>query len=138
MLPRNVDLMIQRSDLERVETIAAQQGSWFRRVAGLDMLLWAGPPSTSHVTHLIFSGEQVQPDQAEPHPAIRPEWKRFLGPPVCVVSLVDLVRMKLSARRDQDRVHIRSLDAAGLITAKVEKALSHELRWRLRYVREAE
>ncbi|MGA3079148.1 MAG: hypothetical protein ABSG56_36400 [Bryobacteraceae bacterium] len=46
--------------------------------------------------------------------------------------------MKLSAFRDKDRVHIRSMDAAGLITAEVEKALPVELQNRLQHVRETE
>lgn len=50
----------------------------------------------------------------------------------------DLVRMKLSSYRDKDRVHIRGMDAAGLITNDVEHGLSEELPIRLRNVRETE
>jgi len=46
--------------------------------------------------------------------------------------------MKLSAFRDKDRVHIRSMDATGLITADVVKALPVELQERLQHVRETE
>ena len=46
--------------------------------------------------------------------------------------------MKLSSFRDKDRVHIRSMDAAGLITAEVETGLPSELGSRLRHVRETE
>jgi len=46
--------------------------------------------------------------------------------------------MKLSAFRDKDRVHIRSMDAAGLITPEVEKALPVELQERLQHIRETE
>ena len=51
---------------------------------------------------------------------------------------MDLVRMKLSSYRDKDRVHVRGMDAAGLITADVERGLSEELLARLRNVRETE
>jgi hypothetical protein len=46
--------------------------------------------------------------------------------------------MKLSAFRDKDRVHVRSMDSAGLITAGVEEKLPGELRARLQHVRETE
>jgi hypothetical protein len=37
-----------------------------------------------------------------------------------------------------DRVHIRGLDAAGLITPAVESALCDELRARLQHIRDTE
>ena len=46
--------------------------------------------------------------------------------------------MKLSSWRDKDRVHVRGMEAAGLITREVEQALSEELQARLRHVRETE
>ncbi len=61
-----------------------------------------------------------------------------LGAEVFVIPVADLVRMKLSAFRDKDRVHIRSMDAAGLITAEVERALPVELQERLQHIRETE
>jgi hypothetical protein len=57
---------------------------------------------------------------------------------VFIILVADLVQMKLSAYRDKDRVHIRSMDAAGLITAEVEKSLPVELQARLRHIRETE
>ena len=46
--------------------------------------------------------------------------------------------MKLSSYRDKDRMHIRGMDAAGLVTHAVKAALSEELRGRLRRIRETE
>lgn len=46
--------------------------------------------------------------------------------------------MKLSAFRDKDRVHVRNMDAAGLITASIEEKLPGELRARLQHVRDTE
>lgn len=138
VLTRDVDLMIRRSDLPQVQEIASQHGFRFRPTAGLDILLYGDADRARNSIHLIFSEERVRPDQAEPNPAIHPEKKTILGVEVFVIPVVDLVRMKLSAWRDKDRVHIRSLDAACLITAEVERALSHELRERLRHVRETE
>ena len=137
-LTRDVDLMIRRSDLERVREIAARHGFRFRHTAGLDMLLYGDTTSARNAVHLLFSGEKVRPNQATPNPPIQPETKSLLGAEVFVIPVADLVRMKLSAFRDKDRVHIRSMDAAGLITAEVERALPVELQERLQHIRETE
>jgi hypothetical protein len=137
-LTRDVDLMIRRSDLERVTQIAARHGFRFRHAAGLDMLLYGETSSARNAVHLLFSGEKVRPNQATPNPPIQPEKKSILGADVFIVPVADLARMKLSAYRDKDRVHIRSMDAAGLITAELEKALPVELKARLQHIRETE
>ncbi len=55
-----------------------------------------------------------------------------------MIPVLDLLRMKLSSGRDKDRVHVRGMDAAGLITSAIEQGLSEELLARLRNVRETE
>ena len=52
--------------------------------------------------------------------------------------MTGLVRMKLSSNRDKDRVHIRGMDSAGLVSEAVEQELSEGLRSRLRHIRETE
>jgi hypothetical protein len=137
-LTRDVDLMVQRPDLEKIKEIAARHGFRFRHTAGLDMLLHGPSDRARNAVHLIFSGEKVRPDQASPNPPIQPERKAVLGREVFVIPVADLVRMKLSSYRDKDRVHVRAMDAAGLITPEVEQGLSGELQARLRYTRETE
>ncbi len=136
MLTRDVDIMIGRSDLKRVISVAESQGFRFRHAAGMDMLLYGD--KAINAVHLLFSGEKVKPGQVVPNPALSPERKRLKGQEVWVIPVADLVRMKLSANRDKDRVHIRSLDAAGLITPEIERGLPESLRARLQHVRETE
>lgn len=107
-LTRDVDLMVRREDLERVTAVGERLGLNGR------VRLQAGRP------------------RATRHP------KSILGCSVQVAPIPDLVRMKLSAFRDKDCVHVRSMDAAGLITAAVESTLSLELRERLAHVRSTE
>ena len=137
-LTRDVDLMVSRSDLERIKEAAARNGFRFRHAAGVDMLLYGSAEGAKNAVHLIFSGEKVRPNQATPNPPIHPERKVIHGREVWVVPVPDLVRMKLSSYRDKDRVHIRSMDAAGLISREVEKGLPDELRSRLQHIRETE
>jgi hypothetical protein len=137
-LTRDVDLMIRREDLDRIKQAAAAQGFRYRHTAGVDMLLYGETDSAKNAVHLIFSGELVRPNQASPNPPIAPEKKQIHGGDVMVIPVADLVRMKLSSFRDKDRVHVRSMDAAGLITPQVEARLPPELSTRLQHVRETE
>ena len=136
VLTRDVDILIHRSDLDKVIAVAESQGFKFRHVAGVDMLLHG--EKAVNAVHLIFSGEKVKPSQMIANPPLSPERKRVKGEEVCVIPVADLVRMKLSANRDKDRVHVRSLDAAGLITPEIEREMSAPLRARLHQVRETE
>ena len=137
-LTRDVDLMIHRADLGRVKQAAEQHGFHFRHSAGLDMLLYGSTDSARNAVRLLFSGERVRPQQVAPNPPIDPVEKEIHGHRVFVIRLRDLLVMKLSAFRDKDRVHVRSMDAAGLLTPEVEMELPVDLADRLRHVRETE
>src|SRR5258708_4239789 len=119
MLTRDVDLMIQRSDLERVMKITAAHDFVFRHAASLDVLLYGESRSARNAVRLLFTGEKVRPNQATPNPNVDPQRKNLLGKGVLVVPVPDLVRMKLSSFRLKDQVHVQVMDAAGLITSDV-------------------
>jgi hypothetical protein len=136
VLTRDVDILLDRSDLQRAVAASETQGFRFRHVAGVDMLLYGD--KAVNAIHLLFSGEKVKATQTTPNPGVAPEHKVVHGHAVPVISVADLVRMKLSANRDKDRVHIRSMDAAGLITPEIERELPEALQARLRRVRETE
>jgi hypothetical protein len=136
VLTRDVDILISRSDLERVIAVAESHGFRFRHAAGVDMLLYGG--KASNAIHLLFAGESVKPAQTAPNPPVAPERKIVKGREVNVIPVAGLVKMKLSANRDKDRVHVRSLDAAGLITPEIERGLPEMLRAALKRVRETE
>ena len=136
VLTRDVDILLSRSDLQRAIVAAETQGFRFRHVAGVDMLLY--DDKTVNAVHLLFSDEKVKAAQATPHPPVAPEHKTVQGQQIPVIPVADLVRMKLSANRDKDRVHLRSLDAAGLITPEIERELPDLLRDRLRWLRKTE
>ena len=137
-LTRDVDLMVRRSDLDRIKEAAAKSGFRYRQAAGVDMLVYGDTESARNAVHLIFSGEKVRPAYPVPAPPIEPERKHIHGKEVMVIPVADLVRMKLTSNRDKDRVHIRSMDAAGLITHDVEIRLTPELLSRLKHIRETE
>lgn len=62
---------------------------------------------------MLWAGEKVRPDDETAAATI--DRRELLAPGLWVVPLADLVRMKLQANRDQDRVHLRDLIDVGLI-----------------------
>ena len=137
-LTRDVDVIVNRSDLERIKETASKEGLRFSDAAGVDMLIYGPTESAGNAVHLVFSGEKVRPTQATPNPPIRPDLKHVHGKDVLVIPLLHLIRMKLSSNRLKDQVHIKSMDAAGLITSGAEATLTPELAARLKHVRETE
>ena len=137
-LTRDIDVMIWRADLPRVVAIAEEHGFRFRHSAGIDMLLFGDTTSARNTVHFLYAGEKVKATQLESHPGIDPVRAGLHGQDFWVIPVLDLVRMKLSSYRDKDRVHVRGMDAAGLITREVESRLSEQLIARLRNVRETE
>jgi hypothetical protein len=127
--------MVHRGDLERIKEVAAQHGFTFRHAAGVDMLLPPGETKAVNAVHLIFTGEKVRPNQALPNPPLRPEHVPVHGVNVSVISVPDLVLMKLSNNWDIDRVHVDDLDSVGLVTPEMESALPSVLRDRLQEIR---
>jgi len=136
VLTRDVDIMIRRADLGRVIAVGESQGFKFRHAAGVDMLLYG--EKAINAVHLVFAEEKVKAGEAAPNPALSPIPKTIKGVEVSVVSVADLVRMKLSANRLKDQVHIQSLDAAGLITPEIERGLQPALNERLQQIRQTE
>jgi hypothetical protein len=135
---KDLDILINRADLDRIKEVAARHGFTFKHSAGLDMLLPAGETKARNAVHLLFTGEKVKPNQVIPNPPLRPEHVYVHGVEVAVIPVVDLVAMKLSNNRDIDRVHVRDLDSVGLVTAGVEKALPPALLERLEEIRAGE
>ena len=96
------------------------------------MLSRIDQPSARRAIHLVFAGEKVRPDAAEPTPDLGP-YREIHG--LRLVPLADLVRMKLTSFRLKDQAHIQDLDEQGLITPEIEAGLSEFLRARLTHVR---
>jgi hypothetical protein len=135
---KDLDIMVDRRDLDRIKEVAVEHGFTFRHSVGLDMLLPRGETQARNAVHLIFSGEKVKPNQVVANPPIRPEYLEIHGVAVAVIPVHDLVQMKLSNNRDIDRVHVRDMDSVGLITPELEETLPHILIARLREIRSNE
>jgi hypothetical protein len=133
-LTRDVDVAINRKDLERISAAVAPHGFKHRNVAGVDMFLVGDGRARSGV-HAVFIGEKVRPEYLEPIPGAEPV-RSARG--ILIAPVADVVLMKLTSFRLKDKVHIQDMDGVGLITPDIEAGLPLSLRERLAEVRATE
>lgn len=125
---QDVDVLLRRSDLDAAEAALIPAGFIRAQVNGIDMFLdgpTAGPRDAVHVLH---AGEKVRPTS----PAEAPDVSESVKPEsVRLVGLEALVRMKLTAYRRKDQVHLLDLLDVGLIDATWPARFPPELAARL-------
>src|ERR1700675_667533 len=61
-LTKDVNVAIDRKDLDAIRAALESYGFTFRHVAGVDMFLDAKNPRVCGAIHLLFAGEKVRPD----------------------------------------------------------------------------
>ena len=131
---RDVDLLLRREDLTAATVALEKAGFQHRRVAslgqtgGLEVFLDGIGGKVRDAVHIVFAAEKTREDQPEPNAHI--EDSEDAGD-FRLIALEALVRMKLSAWRDKDRVHLRDLASVGLIDATWLPRLPTLLRTRL-------
>jgi hypothetical protein len=128
-ITKDVDLLLRREDVPAARAAALSAGLEYFEVVGVGMFLERDDPNPRQAVHLIWAGEKVRPEYPLPSPDINE--REALAPGLHVVSLPALVRMKLMANRDQDRVHLRDLIDVGLIGRELLLNLPPELAPRL-------
>jgi hypothetical protein len=131
-LTKDIDIAVRRADLNKISKAAESFGFQYRHVAGEDLLAPADQPSVLRAVHLVFAGEKVRPEYSEATPQLGP-YREIRA--LRIISLADLVRMKLTSFRAKDEAHVKDLDEAGLITPEVEAGLPPVLAERLARVR---
>jgi hypothetical protein len=128
---QDVDILLRRQDLHAATMALAAAGFVHRRVAGLDLFLDGEGTRARDAVHVIFAGEKVRPEHLAPAPDVE---RDASSASFSLVGLESLVRMKLVAWRDKDRVHLRDLADVGLIDASWIDRYGPELGDRLRAV----
>ncbi len=133
---RDIDLLVQRQDLEKIVTAAESAGYTGRKIFGGFMLIRRGQEPDEAI-HLLFVGEKPRSSHPLPNPTLNPEEKDLpqFGVSIPVAPLHDLVQMKLNSFRPKDEAHLEILDRCGLITPSVEAHLAPILKERLELAR---
>ena len=108
---RDVDILVRPSDFPALSAAMVAAGFHHRNSSGLDMFLEHAEASARDAVYVILVGK-VERIGDEPNPDIEP-WVRAND--FRAIALETLVRMKLNAFRDKDRVHLRDMISLGLI-----------------------
>ncbi len=109
---RDVDIILNRSELPAVIEVLEKAGFIYRHAASVDMFLDGPDAKARDAVHVIFAGEKVRPEYVEPVPNIN-EFELMKS--ARTLPLEALVRMKLTSFRDKDRVHVRDMISLGII-----------------------
>ena len=125
---RDVDLLIRRADLPAAKAALEPAGFVYCQSFGVDMFLDGPEGRPTSAVHLLFAGEPVRTGDK----AIAPDvTDAEAAAEFRVVSLLALVRMKLTSYRDKDRTHLRDLIGVGQIDATWPARLPPDLASRL-------
>jgi hypothetical protein len=123
--------------MERAREALESAGFVHRRVASLgkaaamDVFLDGPNAKVRDAVHVLWAGEKPVPEAIEATPELG-ETER--GDGFELIPLEGLVRMKLSAFRDKDRMHLRDLLSVGLIDESWVPRFSPELASRLQMI----
>jgi hypothetical protein len=128
---RDVDILLRRFDLEAAKAALATAGFVFRHVKGVDMFLDGPHAKARDAVHIVFAGEKVRSDDVTPTPDVNESEASATGH---VLRLEPLIRMKLNANRDKDRMHLRDLLSVGLIDDSMPSRFPPELAARLQHI----
>lgn len=109
---QDVDILVRRADLPAATAALESAGFVYRRAAGLDLFLDGPTASARQAVHLVFAGEIVKPGEPAANPDVLESGD--MGA-MRVLNLEALVRIKLTAFRRKDQVHILDLIGVGLI-----------------------
>lgn len=109
---QDVDILIRRGDLPAAIRAMAPAGFIYRHAAGIDMFLDGPGAKARDAVHVIFAGEKVRKESVLPAADVS---ESVSHPPLRILALDSLVRMKLTSFRLKDRVHIQDLIGVGLV-----------------------
>lgn len=99
----DVDILLNRSDLEAAKVAMVSAGFVYRYVKSIDMFLDGPDAKARDAVHVIFAGEKVRKEYSLPTPSLD---ESEAAPDFRVISLEALVRMKLTSFRRKDQVHL--------------------------------
>jgi hypothetical protein len=125
---QDVDILLRRADFPRATEALEQAGFIHRRAADIEVFLDGPDAKARDAVHVIFANEKVRPHEHASNPDVA---ESEPAESFRVLSLQALVRIKLTAFRDKDRVHLRDLIDTGLIDATWPSRFPPELAARL-------
>lgn len=130
---RDVDILIRRADFPAAKAALEAAGFVYRHAASIDMFLDGPGAKARDAVHVLFAGEKVRPDDLAPAADVS-EFDYAVDHQFRHLTLEALVRMKLTAFRLKDQVHIQDFIAVGLVDATWPARFPPELGARLQQI----
>ena len=134
---RSVDILLRHKDLAATIVALERAGFHHRRVASLgqagsmEVFLDGAEGKIRDAVHIVFASEKTKADQPGLNAAIGESED---AGDFRLVALEALIRMKLGAFRDKDRVHLRDLVSVGLLDETWLDRVPAELKERLKQI----
>ena len=125
---RDVDVILNRGDLDRATKALEAVGFIYRKSAAVTMFLDGPDAKARDAVHVVFAGEKVRDTYPAPVPTI--DDFALMGT-AKTLPFEQLVRMKLTSFRDKDRTHIRDMISIDLLDETWPDRLGPELGARL-------
>jgi hypothetical protein len=127
---RDVDVLLNRRDLERAKQALEAAGFGLEHVAGVDLFLDGATAKAPDAVRVVFAGEKVRPEYELAAPGM--DQTEIIAEGLRVIALDALLRMKLTSFRRKDQVHLLDLIGVGLVGEKNLADLPPALADRLR------
>jgi hypothetical protein len=121
-----VDILVRPADLPALIGAMTAAGFYHRNTSGLDMFVEHPDALARDAVHVLLVGKIER--GGEPNPDIEPAVR---ANDFQTVALETLIRMKLNAFRDKDRVHLRDMISLGMIDHEWLDKYPDHLRLRL-------
>jgi hypothetical protein len=126
---KDVDLLVERSDLDRISQVMHELGFEKQELRRLVLFVDPEAPSRRSGVHLVWAGEKVLPSYTHAAPTLTATVRDPEG--FWVLDLPALVGMKLTSLRDIDKVHIADLLRVDMVSPRLRRSLPPDLRRRL-------
>jgi hypothetical protein len=128
---QDVDILINRADLDRVKTALESAGFVYRHVGGIDVFLDGPDAKARDGVHIVFADEKVRAHEPAANPTVD---ESEADPAFRVLTLDALVRLMLATYGNEDQTHLRDLIEVGLIDPSWLPRLSPPLAERLKTI----
>ncbi len=125
---RDVDILLRRADLAAARQALESAGFVYRHAAGIDRVLDGPDAKARDAVRLVSAAEKVRDDSLEPAPDVTASVE--LGE-FRIVTLEALVRMKLTAFRRKDQMHLLDMIDVELVDGAWPARLPPDLATRL-------
>ncbi len=126
---RDVDIILNESDLPAATQALSQVGFIYRRAASVSMFLDGPDAKARDAVHVSFAGKKVREEFPEPVPDID---EYALIEDARTLPLDKLIKMKLTSFRRKDQVHILDMISIDLIDESWLSKYDEPLRSRLK------